>query len=477
MNVESPRFEIVRRDHLERAVLACVYRLACGGSPWRELAPGLVSKHFHHPAARVIFNALTERAEAGKAIDDVLLENEIGSLEEAPLVHDFLIDVMSHPGAAELLPAYVNELLELCATEEARGQWDDLGRLAAKGLHPAELRTRARALYEAQEAGDAQGQLATPEDSIRALWARPLPPPLETGMNKLDALLGGGIRAENLVILNGPTGSGKTALAVQWALGWAFGRQVVYLSTELSARQVWARFIGRKLDRPWSGFFEAAPSEAQHLCTVLKGMNLNVIELDGGRRIDEVLARVGDGAVVVLDYIQHAASHGADDMRLATTAWVNELAAWARRKRGFAIAISAVSRANYDAQDREGAALVGAGKESGEAEYRAGHVLYLERAKEGRTRLHLSKSRFSEGDKVLGLRFDGALGLFTLDKEASLSPDQREAYHLIQKQGIDSANGLMKAMGIKRDKALRLFGKLRERGFVNGANPRHWSEA
>ncbi len=65
-----------------------------------------------------------------------------------------------------------------------------------------------------------------------------------TDFPSVDALLGGGVRRGDLVVLGGDTGSGKSALALAMALrGAASGRSVAFFSGELSAHRLLERSL------------------------------------------------------------------------------------------------------------------------------------------------------------------------------------------------------------------------------------------
>ena len=67
---------------------------------------------------------------------------------------------------------------------------------------------------------------------------------LSTGFPSLDALLGGGVRRGDLVVLAGDVGSGKTSLAMAIALRAAeSGRSVAFFSGELSAERLLERAL------------------------------------------------------------------------------------------------------------------------------------------------------------------------------------------------------------------------------------------
>ncbi len=63
--------------------------------------------------------------------------------------------------------------------------------------------------------------------------------PFPTGMDPLDPLLGGGVRAHDLTIIGGPPGIGKTIVTMQWAKSMAMaGNTVIYVSARSMTRRI-----------------------------------------------------------------------------------------------------------------------------------------------------------------------------------------------------------------------------------------------
>ncbi|HLF99675.1 MAG TPA: DnaB-like helicase C-terminal domain-containing protein [Acidimicrobiia bacterium] len=72
----------------------------------------------------------------------------------------------------------------------------------------------------------------------------PLVPPFRTGLDPLDETLRGGFRSQDLVLLGGKPGVGKTMVAVQWARAMALdGADVIYACYEHSPRLLAARLL------------------------------------------------------------------------------------------------------------------------------------------------------------------------------------------------------------------------------------------
>lgn len=74
--------------------------------------------------------------------------------------------------------------------------------------------------------------------------------PYQTGMPEFDRLLSGGLRAQELVMLGGAPGIGKTAFTQQLFEGIAAqGTPVLYFNLEMSREQLFARSISRLIAR------------------------------------------------------------------------------------------------------------------------------------------------------------------------------------------------------------------------------------
>jgi hypothetical protein len=141
---------------------------------------------------------------------------------------------------------------------------------------------------------------------------------------------------------------------------------------------------------------------------------------------------------MVLDYLQHAARRLAiEDPRRAVGQLVDELADWTRETRSTGLILGAVGRGHYKPDEGTTAEdLVSAGKEAGEIEYDASAVLFLqaELPPEGGAspaKLHVSKHRFGPSGGTIGLRFNGAVGMFHDDPTCALSELDISCYRAI----------------------------------------------
>lgn len=306
-------------------------------------------------------------------------------------------------------------------------------------------------------------------------WAKPLPPPVPTGIAPLDRIIGGW-RAESVYVLNGPTGRGKTGLAIQFASHAAKTRSVLYLSSELSRRQILARFVAQLLGCSWLEVYNFEPSQmarvAELLCKVPK---LRAHELRRNDSVTDLCKRVADveGAapLLVLDYLQHAARRlNPEDMKRSVSALSDEVASYARDTRGAAIVVSAVARGFYhDNQDKTATEFVGSSKESGDVDYDAAGIMFLDGEPPGLdgtspARLHVAKSRFSH-EGTIGLEFHGRVGMFKVDPAGALPDEQREVYEAIR-SGAETIEELLEATKARKQRVLELVKVLAARHLI-----------
>lgn len=280
-------------------------------------------------------------------------------------------------------------------------------------------------------------------EAVLVLWGSPLPPALPTGIVPLDRAITG-LRAESISVLNGPPGRGKSGFVIQIARHVAgTGRDVVYLTSELSARQVYARAIAQILGEPWLRTYELGPSEAERLARAVVPLSLRVIEIGRGADLRSILDRVADqlgrAPVLILDYLQHAARRiGMDDQRLAVGHIADVLVTWARDAKSTGMCVSSVGRVSYKTDDASAEDLLAAGKDAGEIEYDASLVLYLAAklaplGESAPVKLHVSKHRFGPSGMTLGLSFNAAIGSFEDDPTAAISELDRACFCAVQK--------------------------------------------
>lgn len=314
-------------------------------------------------------------------------------------------------------------------------------------------------------------------DAARLLWSVPLPPALPTGIAGLDRAIVG-LRPESVVVLNGPPGAGKSGMAVQVTRHYAENKtEVVYITAELSARQVLARVAAQVLRVSWVRLYELGPSEVEMIVHALTGMTLRVVEVGKGMSlVDELNAitqQIGSAPVVIVDYLQLVARRlGMDDARRAVGIVTDHVLTWCKDAKARAMVLSAVARSSYDVEEGTTARqLISAAKEGGEIEYDAGAVLFLEAedtvpGKTTKARIYVSKNRFGPPGQTIGLLYDGAIGAFADDPAGSLNRLELEVYQAIA-DGSRSTDEVQKQVEGRKENILKAIKTLAAKGLVD----------
>jgi KaiC/GvpD/RAD55 family RecA-like ATPase len=295
-------------------------------------------------------------------------------------------------------------------------------------------------------------------------WQQLSPQPIPSGMPELDHALAGGFLPESLAVVCAGTGRGKTGLVIQFARGWlAQGRPVLFIETEMSKRQILARFLGQLMVRPWREVFEMGPSAVPQLAALAQEQLplLCVVRWQRSQRVGQIIASFpaqSSGAPqVIVDQISDLArAEGTQDMRFATARVTGELKALAEQHRTLILAVSQTARYVTAEQDRRGVprrsgrGFEGAAKDAGEVETDAATLLYLEsepvkRNGLAKAQLHISKSRGGPSDAVLDLLFNGAIGTFQAAETSELARHEKEMLAAIRELGEHVGIGKLRA--------------------------------
>jgi replicative DNA helicase len=184
---------------------------------------------------------------------------------------------------------------------------------------PRSLSNRTSSPAEAVvERIDARSEPGAPADTIA------------TGFASLDRLLGGGIRRQDLVVLSGDVGSGKSSFALAIALRSArAGTPVTYLSGEMSEARLMERALALEGRVPVdalraSELDDLSRSAVGAAAVRLRDLPLQIRPLSGERfeEIGEALDTVPRRGLLLLDDLQMTASpvaSGSSDERIAAT--------------------------------------------------------------------------------------------------------------------------------------------------------------
>lgn len=289
-------------------------------------------------------------------------------------------------------------------------------------------RPRERVPGEDDDAPTASQVLTAPRAAI-VVWNTKQPDQIPTGLAQLDESIGGGLSCEGVSLLVGGTGAGKTGMAIQIARHCAtvLERPVLYVTSELSRRQMLARFSAQAQGRPWKQIFEAGPEMAGEVASSLPS-RLYVIDApptsaDLELRFAEVAALHSLPPFMIVDYLQHVARRDVAaglEYRVAVAGICDRLSTLARRAGASVLALSSCGRGalakRREGRERRPSDWIDAAKESGDLEYDAALLLGLELSEDGRSaQLQVAKNRFGNANGSIDLTFDGAVGKFSFD--------------------------------------------------------------
>jgi replicative DNA helicase len=146
---------------------------------------------------------------------------------------------------------------------------------------------------------------------------RPVPPPtpagetIVTGFPSIDRQLGGGFRRQDLVVLAGDVGAGKSALALGIALRSArAGTPVLYLSGEMSEERLFERALALEARLPVDALRHGDLDELTRASVGAAAIRLRDLPLivrplpHDPRLLDEALRTVPRRALCVIDELQ-----------------------------------------------------------------------------------------------------------------------------------------------------------------------------
>jgi len=125
--------------------------------------------------------------------------------------------------------------------------------------------------------------------------------PVPTGFQALDHVLGGGVRAGDLVLVGGAPGVGKTIVSLQWARNMALtGNTAIYACYEHEENALLGRLLALEMGE--------MPGGSDEYDTELDAMRLGIQEIAAGssRSLEDVLQ--GDG--MISRAYEHVESYG-----------------------------------------------------------------------------------------------------------------------------------------------------------------------
>lgn len=221
---------------------------------------GLRGEHFRRPAHAEVFEALAEAfARVNGPVDPVVLAAELdrrGTLLRvggAPYLHT----LMQTPHVATNADYYAEQIMQrhvVRGIHAAGVRLQQFGENGAAGADVDEVLDRARtALDELADTGR-RGEVRefdqVVDDWLARLGARK-DPPLSTGIQDLDELLGGGFRPGQLVVVGARPGVGKSVVGTNFSVAAAqHGYGSALCSVEMTSDEIMERIFADQANIP-----------------------------------------------------------------------------------------------------------------------------------------------------------------------------------------------------------------------------------
>lgn len=394
---------------------------------------------------RAIWAAIGSLVRAGEPVDTLLIERALGDRAHA-IGLTYIASCAKETLTADNVEHYAAQVASDARMRRLRTTVSDLVRRA--DLSEVELRSRIeRALEQHQPAAPAlQRQGVCARDFVTRIIAQSNLPLISTGLQSIDTVLGGGLRARMMHLIIAATGKGKTSLALQVAARHAEHAPVAYYSLEMTGEHLISRVIGQRVDASWaavlSGQIAAAPMNA-----ALEPIDMDVLTRETcpdpiaslNAAADEMLARGQGVPLIVVDYAQLVADLSTGDARLATMMAIRGLCALVETRDIVLLVLSQGNRPSA-ARMRDGNGangkpakaedFVDVGAETSDLEKFAATVLVLGYASADGATMHevtvyVAKQRLG-GPCQLGLKYNGVNGRWEDLGRAAVPAAERE---------------------------------------------------
>lgn len=418
----------------------------------------LTPEDFTEGPLRKIFSIACRLYSEGREIDPVIIRAE--APEEIP--HDFVLQLMEITPTAANAAQYARIIKQAALKRKAA---TTAMRLSQPGTNVPET------LEELQDLAFQQMQITAAKKSGMDFFREFVEniqsdtyAPYQTGMPAFDRLLSGGLRAQELVMLGGAPGIGKTAFTQQLFEGVAAqGTPVLYFNLEMSREQLFARSISRLIAREGgsitpaevmdgSAWTEAQGKHIENACRLyardvapyisynpMSGRTAALSSILGAMTAAAENAKRGSGKApaVVLDYLQLIEGEAKQEQAEVIKRAVKAMKDYAIRYNTFVFVIMANNRES----NKTGKASMDSGRDTSAIEYSADTMLQLvytaSMKREGektltpdqilsiedeRTRMRIKsdvtlrvvKKRNGEPGRSMRFYFDGASSRYTL---------------------------------------------------------------
>ncbi|QDQ25633.1 replicative DNA helicase [Chitinimonas arctica] len=435
-----PPLPVLFSEHAETALIA---GLLIDSYALDNLADQLLPRHFFLPECALVYSVMLGLFHDNRPIDVVTVAEVLerrGELDDLGGLAWFSSLVRNSVGSANV-KHYAEIIVEKAMMRGGISAASSLvERLEAGDWEhsPTEVLQSVAAQIESladTDASDADTLTATQVAHSAVLEIQAIleagdkPRGVQTGLSELDAALGGGFRAGDLVILAGRPGMGKTVLAMNIAERLAERAPVAVFSMEMGREQLGMRQIASLGSVNLGGLMRAELTEDEQHCMVAALGKIDTLKLEIDFRPALTVAQVrakcrklhrkhGSLGLIVVDYLQLMQHPGTENRVNEITKISGGLKALAKEMQCPVIALSQLSRKVEERMDKH--PQMADLRESGSIEQDADTILFAYRDEyyqpdspyKGVAEIGIAKQRMGESGKWVRAVFEGHYSRF-----------------------------------------------------------------
>ena len=406
---------------------------------WLDISDQLFAGDFHLPQHQLIFEAIKSLADANQPFDPVLVKETLERserLEKAGGI-DYLEELYWSVAGTSNLLAYAKVVSEHSVRRKLMSAGRQiLGFASDTGKTTGELLDRAQQeIYDIQQ-GQERGTgpraiFAMVNDLYQRIGNEDgLGQGLTTGIPELDRMTDG-FKPENLIVLAGRPGSGKTTMSLNFVEKAIMQQRedqgaVLFFSMEMSADELLTKLLSSlsRIDSKRLRRDRMRPGEWDQLTSAVNLLRDQALYIDdtgalSSQEIRNRARRVAGTAkldLVVVDYLQLMRSERHHEQR------VNEVAEFSGALKALAkelkVPVIALSQLNRAIEGRPGKKPRMADlRDSGAIEQDADLILFVHHDDEGKAD---DADEFGETQLIIGKHRTGATGAITLEFQRAI---------------------------------------------------------
>ncbi len=406
---------------------------------WLEVSERLFAGDFHSPKHQLIFEAIKGLADANQPFDPVLVKERLeqgGKLENAGGI-EYLEELYWSVTGVSNLQAYSEIICEHSVRRKLMSAAQQIAEFARDANKPsAELLDRAQhEIYEIQQGQQRGSGPRVIFSMVNDLYQRIGREDghlqgLETGIRELDRLTDG-FKPENLVVLAGRPGSGKTTMALNFVQNVIMQSRepkgaALFFSMEMSAEELLTKLLSSlsRIDSKRLRRDRMKGQEWDQLSSAVKQLQDKPLFIDdtGALSPQEIrnrsrrLAASTTLDVIVVDYLQLMRSERRHDQRVNEVAeFSGSLKALAKELKVPVIALSQLNRAVEGRPDRR--PRMSDLRDSGAIEQDADLILFVHHEQSGK---EAADSGLNETQLIIGKHRTGATGDIRLEFQPAI---------------------------------------------------------